>query len=655
MNSSPTGPRPDWRYFSSELSRADAANREAGRWLTRTAATVLVVGLLGLAAVAIIVIGKQPFAVSFLLILAGLAIFAGVVSAARVLFSGGGAPSAASRLSWLLENGDRAPEDELEKRIQASISETAGHEDLIAARARRLRIGGGFLLLALVLSTAALITSGAADGEESGSQGEEHAGPASGPGTSPTVDITDEELAERFRPVLLFDTEERWRPLDAERFLNEGTHEICPSGAKGPCERAVGTKSLSEFNSDAVRLGVNGESALKAQLYAGPDPGCRVGRLLDCDRGETARIYYHVVRRDGWAYIDYWWFLRYNDASVLPRAPSVKAFNHQSDWEGVVVAVNLQGTAKTFDWVGFASHTGVFRYLREDLSCEGARHRGSCGSERAGFGQRVDVYVANGTHAAYPIGCRRQFRVRFGLCVQTSHTRLPVIRTRFRTPEASYDGEEEWAANDDDDALAAFPEADWVTWKGRWDLTGHVKSPGSQTRYLDPEVFEAPECPRDLCPGEIPRGYAEACFGWFGPSVAAAVCDPKALRAGAQGGRATFAIKRGRVEGASDISALEERHSPTSDGVAQISGVPLQLGEAAIIEGPAPPSAELYIRAQRDEDIIETHFTHLGLQDGGTAVARVVRDGDDLRVELRRPDGTVDEPAERPIVIAGGL
>ena len=43
----------------------------------------------------------------------------------------------------------------------------------------------------------------------------------------------DRALALAFRPQLLFDAEERWRPLDVDRFLAEPGHAACPPAAAG--------------------------------------------------------------------------------------------------------------------------------------------------------------------------------------------------------------------------------------------------------------------------------------------------------------------------------------------------------------------------------------------------------------------------------------
>ena len=44
----------------------------------------------------------------------------------------------------------------------------------------------------------------------------------------------DRWLAHRFRPHLLFDSREPWRPLDVDRFLREPGHLACPQATVPP-------------------------------------------------------------------------------------------------------------------------------------------------------------------------------------------------------------------------------------------------------------------------------------------------------------------------------------------------------------------------------------------------------------------------------------
>lgn len=181
----------------------------------------------------------------------------------------------------------------------------------------------------------------------------------------------DLQLAQQFRPRLLFDSGERWRPLDVDRFLAEPGHAICPPGG-APCTPLADAAQLTPA---VDHLDLRGD---------GP-----------ADAGDEPRaIYAHVVRGRTRVAIDYWWFLRYNAFSFD---------RHEGDWEGVTVIADRRGERVLA--VHFAAHGDVWRY-------------------GAGVpivkGRRVTVYVANGSHASYPRGCARR-------CRQTNGT-LPERR-----------------------------------------------------------------------------------------------------------------------------------------------------------------------------------------------------------------------------------
>ena len=460
----------------------------------------------------------------------------------------------------------------------------------------------------------------------------------------PLDGLSDADLAQRFRPLLLFDSGERWRPLDAERFLAEGIHRACLPKAL-PCARVREADGLGALTGPANRLRVNGRVDLKPGAYGSKDATCRQDRLLDCDSGEAARIYYHVTHRGARAYIDYWWLLRFNDAPLGGK------FDHQSDWEGVVVAVDERRFPPTFDWVGFAAHEGVWRYFRETLRCEGDPRPGSCGTaSESRHGDRVNVYVAKGTHAAYPVPCAATGVVR--LCEQNKRVPFALL-SRFRVPEAGFDGRAPWGSNDEPAALAPFPERAWVQWPGRWDYTGHVQSPARQHRYAAPDNVTAGDCPRRVCSAKPPPGYQAACFGWFGPNAVATACDSSTLRKAAALGPAPFSLRRGRMEDDAFVADVGDATSAGSPGVAQLLGTYLLRGEAIRVQGPTPPATELYVRIRRGDAVAEARFTGVRLESGESALIRpVARSRGDVTAELRRSDGRTAEPSA-VITLAG--
>ncbi len=257
---------------------------------------------------------------------------------------------------------------------------------------------------------------------------------------------TDLELAYRFRPLLLFDSAERWRPLDVNRFLAEPGHQACPPAGTGAC---VPLTSLAQLTPAVAYLDLRGTNPEGADATAPGLATCpkTYPNLRDCDANGTSTIYAHVVRSpDPTARIppkriaiDYWWFLRYNAYSLD---------EHEGDWEGVTVIVDPFGR-KVLD-VHYAAHAGVWRYDRGVPKLVGGR---------------VEVFVARGDHASYPRACVR-------LCRQTDAT----------LPEARFDGRRPWIGNSASGCRRrcvqlmptgpdALTPASWDAWNGRWGAT----------------------------------------------------------------------------------------------------------------------------------------------------------------------------------------
>ncbi len=295
------------------------------------------------------------------------------------------------------------------------------------------------------------------------------------------------ELAQAFRPRLLFDSSERWPPLVLRRFFSERPrHRLCTR--TGGCERIAGLEAFAEKVSDSGAFGdesyldVAGDerpsqfrSPTLAECAAEPP-------LMDCDIGPSTAMYYRASWANNRYYVDYWWFLRFND-----NTPD--SYDHESDWEGVT-AVTAPGSKDTLDYVSFASHEGRFRYAAGELE------RGPDG--------RPFVYVANGSHAAYAHKCDRPHF----LCQQ-----LVRYKRLAQVPERRFDGARPWGRNEDadciseatpeDNCLRELPRVDlgqplrsWTIWGGLWGAscgkrcdrsgTDSPRSPGRQDRYGSP-------------------------------------------------------------------------------------------------------------------------------------------------------------------------
>ncbi|HYV14875.1 MAG TPA: hypothetical protein VE972_02515 [Conexibacter sp.] len=280
---------------------------------------------------------------------------------------------------------------------------------------------------------------------------------ASAPVAATAAVSGDSALAQRFRPRLLFDAKERWRPLDVERFLAEPGHAACPAPGAGACAPLTSLAQLTPAIAYLDLRGTRGDgsdaTAPELATCAKSDPSLR-----DCDEDGRSVIYAHVVRARARVAIDYWWFLRYN-AFTLDR--------HEGDWEGVTVIVDRLGT-RVLD-VHFAAHADVWRY---DASVPRI------------VGNRVKVYVARGDHAAYPRPCR-------SFCRETGGT----------LPEAHFGGERSWVGNSAAGCRrrcvrlmptdAAGAPASWDAWDGRWGVPrskvfAPPLTPAFQRRYLHP-------------------------------------------------------------------------------------------------------------------------------------------------------------------------
>lgn len=280
-------------------------------------------------------------------------------------------------------------------------------------------------------------------------------GPAAGaPAATAAADAPapadDLQLALSFRPRLLFDAKERWRPIDVDAFLAEPGHAACPP-AGAPCTPLTALAQLAPPTDHLDLRGTRGDGSdatapdLATCTKSLPD-------LRDCDGAGRSVIYAHVVRSGKRVAIDYWWFLRYN-AYSLDR--------HEGDWEGVTVIVDRRGQ-RVLD-VHFAAHASVWRYAADVPSV---------------VERRVKVFVARGSHASYPRRCTR-------FCRQTDGT----------LPEARFDGARSWAGNSAAGCrrrcVRLLPEDGWGALQGRWGVTtvpafAPPQTPALQRRFKHP-------------------------------------------------------------------------------------------------------------------------------------------------------------------------
>jgi hypothetical protein len=439
---------------------------------------------------------------------------------------------------------------------------------------------------------------------------------------SDVSDTRAAELAARFRPWLKLDSQERWRPLSIAGLLAEGRHRFCRRRATSTtCTPIASEADFVHQSSSGTAIGDQTYldiAGSRLQDYRGPE---RCGPLLlDCGRGARSAIYYHVTQSNDRFYIDYWWFLRFNHFERTPtsscRLASARKASvcdeHEGDWEGVTV-VTPPGVDDQIDYVVYAAHKGTFRYAATELG----RSHGLT---------RPDVYLARGSHAAYPRPCS-------GKCDQ------PIAFQNLLTlPEASFDGKADWERNGDachvgapDSCLLPLPSAArdpraWTNWPGQWGagcvdpcggktFANSPKSPGLQAR------FQTPWCSTQggafTCDGRT-----LGCSDWLGPLVSAVACDPDALAAGLnrpsrrETGNITLTVKG------------EARTRETTPGVVQAVGDPLGPGETVTVSG-GGPKLQVLVRAQDGPLLVEARFADLGLPAGQTAVATVAKGGNE--------------------------
>ena len=307
----------------------------------------------------------------------------------------------------------------------------------------------------------------------------------------------DLAVAERFRPLLFFDSGERRFPLDIQDAIADDRVQICRKAVGDDNCALVESADLIDANQDYLVL----EEA----------PGTPRGG------NDTSALYYHVTRPgDGSVYVDYWWFYSRNPSPVADkvfcgpglRTPPFTCQEHAGDWEGLTVVlascadcepVREESLAPVE--VRYGQHEHVLAYdWSETLQplWSGLEAPNAAAIEEtwrdvvlpaiAGAGERAIAFVARNSHASYPSPC-------FGGCKQTTRD----------LPEAVHNGTVPWAHNETcEDCVKPLPltaerePALWNAFPGRWgeqhcilagaycDLSGAPKGPAFQRRYQDP-------------------------------------------------------------------------------------------------------------------------------------------------------------------------
>jgi hypothetical protein len=422
-------------------------------------------------------------------------------------------------------------------------------------------------------------------------------------------------LAERFRPWLLFDSKEKWRPLNVDYMFDEGTQRFC--ARQGSVPKCSPIHNASAFDKLIAEKAAGANSYIdiagsKVSQYHGP-ASCRP--LFDCNAGPSSAIYYNATESNGRYYLDYWWFLRFNHFTrldlnktcLLAQAREARLCDeHEGDWEGVTVVTRPHDEPHV-EYVVYAAHKGTFRYSGSQLQFRD--------------GTRPVVYLSDDGHSAYPLACVHSCRQPSGLAIDG------VV-----PPETDHDGRAPWGRNEEacvpdapGSCLLSLAEQPWTHWPGEWGAgcsaacggaldANSPRSPGVQTRFQTPwcsfqeDVF--------TCDGRSQR-----CSDWLSAQVRAVACDPVLLT---EAQRTSKKLEAGTL--GLEIAGVPIR-SATTPGVVQALGAPLEPNSelTATVDG---PSAEILVSAVQGALLSDDSFANPDWK-LGQRVHITVTDGDD--------------------------
>jgi hypothetical protein len=358
----------------------------------------------------------------------------------------------------------------------------------------------------------------------------------------------DFTLALRHRPILRFDDDEvAPRPLSIEDLFDSGKVEQCSSQRAGGtlCEPVLSSRNLENGGThlelpvpttdelqklagdDEARLDGTGTGGTPAEPVtegpAAPPPATPPPALPPSESrplGDGSAIYVHPVPADSedvsLLYLDYWWFLPYNPAGSGSGAfcgpglviPGISCFDHVSDWEGVTVVLDrtTPGLEPKPVAVQYAQHSSVVRYDWAALQKAWQENDTTRAilEETADDAPRPIVFVASGTHAAYPLPCPVKANCR---------------QVVGGAEENAHDGGMPWAGNTSltcgtASCLKMLPTsrggrdpALWNAFEGAWgtrncfltyycDSSSPPAAPGRQGRYQRPWEHDATRRPQ---------------------------------------------------------------------------------------------------------------------------------------------------------------
>jgi hypothetical protein len=411
------------------------------------------------------------------------------------------------------------------------------------------------------------------------------------------------ELAERFRPWLLFDSKEKWRPLNVDGMFDEGTQRFCVrQGSTSTCSPISNATAFDKLIAEK-RAGTNSYvdiAGSKLSEYHGP-ASCRP--LWDCNTGPRSAIYYNATESNGRYYLDYWWFLRFNHFSrydfnrtclvALAREAGL-CDEHEGDWEGVTV-VTRPDDQKHVQYVVYAAHKGTFRYSAAQLQLRNET--------------RPVVYLTEGGHSAYPLACAHS-------CRQPPELAIDGVVP----PETDHDGRAPWGRNTEacvpnapGSCLLSLAAQPWTHWPGEWGAgcsaacggaldANSPRSPGVQARFQTPWCsFQEDQFTCD--------GRSQRCSDWLSAQVRALACDPILLT---EAQRASTKLATGPL--GLEVGGVTVANA-TTPGVVQALGPPLEPDSelTATVDG---SSAEILVSAAQGAILSNDSFANSNWRSG---------------------------------------
>jgi hypothetical protein len=292
------------------------------------------------------------------------------------------------------------------------------------------------------------------------------------------------ELAYTYRPLLRFDTNEQFFPMNIETAMHDKRVQQCKYTLGHTCGDVT---DPSQLDNSYDYLTIDDATPGRNKNTGGSD----------------STFYVHAVRHGGAVFLDYWIYYAENPEPVAKsilcgpglRAPEIDCFQHEADWEGLTVELapcdrhggissscrpQKKGPSLRLIAVLYAEHAGVRRYTWDTLQQMWQTKKLTT------EGERPLAYVARNSHASYPTPCPQRHS-----CANGDH----------------YDGRQDWGNNNnaacDRHCLRLIPinngaPSGWNAFPGHWgqqtcillgaycDRGPAPRAPAYQARYKQP-------------------------------------------------------------------------------------------------------------------------------------------------------------------------